>query len=82
MSSLVKYIRALALNAAQDRLRSEMFESAAPNPFRVSQRAIGLGQANHALSVNAPCGNGELDISVPIHIRIKLGELGVALRDP
>lgn len=81
VSSLVEHIKALQLKAAEERLRSEMLEAKAPNPFRVSQRAMGITNGSQAMSLSAHDGRGELDISFPIHIRIQVGDLGVALRE-
>ena len=81
VSSLVTHIQKLPLGGSQDRMRSEMFDSPAPNPFLVSQRAMGLNRGNRAPCISARAGDGELDISFPIHIRIRVGEPGVMTGD-
>ena len=89
VSFLVKHIKALKLGGAQERLRSEMFAGVAPSPFLVSKRALGLPHHNNhghsaspsrSLSLDAPAG-GALDVSFPIHIRIRVGDLGMTVID-
>jgi V8-like Glu-specific endopeptidase len=79
VSSLVRHIKALRLNAEQTRLRSEMLESQPPNPFSVSRRAMGMNGVNHAVSFSGLGPHGEVDISFPVQIRIRVGDLGVSL---
>ena len=87
VSFLVRHIKALKLGGAQERLRSELLEGVAPSPFLVSKRALSVTHASqnhrsrsHSLSLDAHAG-GELDVSFPIHIRIRVGDLGMTVID-
>ena len=84
VSSLVEHINALELAGAQDRLRSDMFERSAPNPFSVFKQATGHTHHRYhrsdSLSMDARAG-AELDVSFPIHIRIRVGDLGLTVGD-
>jgi hypothetical protein len=81
VSSLIKHIKGLALNAEQERLRGELLDADPPNPFVVSRRAMGLGKASHACSLSTRDAHVEVDVTFPVHIRVRLGDLGVSLRE-
>ena len=94
VSSLVKHIASLPLEGEQSRLRRKLIETAPPNPFLVSQQALG-GRPGADLALSAPriadhpgnagtaCDSGHanrtMQISVPLELRIEIANVTLSL---
>jgi endonuclease G len=96
VSSLVRHIASLPLEGEQVSLRRELIETEPPNPFLVSQQALGgrpgadravaaAGDVDHAgkagIAGNSGHGNRTMQISVPLELRIEIASVTLALPD-
>jgi hypothetical protein len=74
VSSLVKHITALQLEGQQDRLRRELLDADAPNPFRVSEKALGMAAKGPLLPGQGVPAGSSVQITVPLELRIAIGK--------
>jgi endonuclease G len=78
VSSLVRHIESLTLDGDQDRLRREMMDTPAPNPFLVSHQALAEGAQTVAGPRQPADTRQPIRINVPLELNVEI-EVGVAI---